>query len=162
MYELIVAGPVLLVLLIALVELGVLMSSMRYVSLAARAGAKVAAELSTANLGSGLAADNVDQVKAAVDKVFGSAGITSCQVIMEHNPVCSGLTASTRTAGTCPGCSAPAGALPRIAAMPGGSVRVTVCVDATELAPNLLTTFGLDLTGRLVTDSVMFPYENCP
>ena len=161
-YELIVAGPVFLILLTALVELGSLMSNMRHVNLAARAGAKTASELSTVNLGSALPADNIDLVRNAVDKVFGSAGITSCQVILEHNPGCNALMDTIRTSGACPGCSAPGTALPTLVQIPGGTVRVTVCVEATQLAPNLLSGFGLSISGRTITDSVTLPYENCP
>ncbi|MFT5328529.1 MAG: Flp pilus assembly protein TadG [Planctomycetaceae bacterium] len=164
--ELIVVTPIIAIMLSAVVEFGVILSSLEHVTASARAGAKVAAELSTVDLASALAADNVDDVQAAVDQVLGSAGMVSCMVILEHNPVCVGA-AATKTAGACAGCAAPATALPAAAVIPGGSIRVTVCLEASAAAnqdnfPNLLSTFGYDLSGQIISESITLPYENCP
>jgi hypothetical protein len=150
----------------ACVEFGIILSSLEHVTAAARAGAKVAAELSTVDLPTAVAANDV---QAAVDQVLGSAGMVSCMVILEHNPVCVGA-AAMKTAGACAGCAAPATALPAAGAaavIPGGSIRVTVCLEASAVAnqdnfPNLLSTFGYDLTGQIISESITLPYENCP
>tara|TARA_R110002072_G_scaffold302100_1_gene483953 strand:- start:138904 stop:139548 length:645 start_codon:yes stop_codon:yes gene_type:complete len=160
--ELIVVTPIIAIMLSAAVEFGVLLAGLEHVSASARAGAKVASELSTANLASAAPADNIDMVQAAIDNVLGSAGMASCMVILDHNPDCSGLIAATKSTGACAGCAAPVAALPGTGVIPGGSVRVTVCVDAATAAPNLLSTFGYDLTGRVISESITLPYENCP
>ena len=160
--ELIVVTPIIAIMLSAAVEFGVILASLEHVSASARAGAKVASELSTANLASAAPADNIDQVQAAINNVLGSAGMASCMVIFEHNPNCGPLVAATKTTGACAGCAAPAAALPGTGVIPGGCVRVTVCVDAATTAPNLLSTFGYDLTGRVISESITLPYENCP
>lgn len=160
--ELIVVTPIIAIMLSAAVEFGVLLASLEHLSASARAGAKVASELSTANLASAAPADNIDMVQAAVDNVLGSAGMASCMVILDHNPNCAGLVAATKTTGACVGCAAPAAALPGTGVIPGGSIRVTVCVDAATAAPNLLSTFGYSLTGQVLSESITLPYENCP
>lgn len=160
--ELIVVTPIIAIMLSAAIEFGVMLASIEQVTAATRAGAKIASELSNADIGNAGTGPNVDVVQAAVDNVLGSAGMTSCMVILEHNPDCNGLTAATKTAGTCAGCAAPATALPTTAVIPSGTVRVTVCVEATQLAPNLLSTFGYDLTGQVVSEAILLPYENCP
>jgi Flp pilus assembly protein TadG len=164
--ELIVVTPIIAIMLSACVEFGIILSSLEHVTAAARAGAKVAAELSTVDLRTAVAANDV---QAAVDQVLGSAGMVSCMVILEHNPVCVGA-AAMKTAGACAGCAAPATALPAAGAaavIPGGSIRVTVCLEASAVAnqdnfPNLLSTFGYDLTGQIISESITLPYENCP
>jgi Flp pilus assembly protein TadG len=160
--ELIVVTPIIAIMLSAVIEFGIMLASIEQITASARAGGKIATELSNADLGNVATAVNVDLVKAAVDRVLGSAGMTSCMVILEHNPDCNGLVAATKTSGVCAGCAAPATALPTTAVIPSGTVRVTVCVEATQLAPNLLSTFGYDLTGQVVSESITLPYENCP
>jgi len=160
--ELIVVTPIIAIMLSAVIEFGVMLASIEQITASVRAGAKVASELSNADLGNAATAVNVDVVQAAVDNVLGSAGMSSCMVILEHNPTCNGLVAATKTAGACAGCAAPATALPTTAVIPSGTIRVTVCVEATQLAPNLLSTFGYDLTGQVVSDAITLPYENCP
>jgi hypothetical protein len=57
-----------------------------------------------------------------------------------------------------PGCDCPA---PPPAGLPvaGTYVRVTVYVRLTELAPNLLKPFGMDLSERFLGNSTTFRYE---
>lgn len=160
--ELIVVTPIIAIILSAVIEFGIMLASIEQITASVRAGGKIASELSNADIGSAATAVNVDLVQAAVDNVLGSAGMSSCMVILEHNPDCNGLVAATKTAGACAGCAAPATALPTTAVIPNGTVRVTVCVEATQLAPNLLLTFGYDLTGQVVSESITLPYENCP
>lgn len=161
--ELIVVTPIIAIMLSAVIEFGIMLASLEHLSSSARAGAKVASELSTADLANAAPAVNIDLVQAAIDNVLGSAGMASCMVILENNPNCAaGLPAATKTAGACAGCAAPAAALPALGDIPGGTVRVTVCVDAATAAPNLLSTFGYDLTGQVISESITLPYENCP
>lgn len=159
--EVIVLFPVIAILLASVIEFGLLLSGIKHVQASSRAGAKVASELAVGSLATGGAT-----VQTTVDRVLSSAGFSSCQVILEYitsNANCTGAPGSgTSTAGSCTGCSAPAGSLPTIADVPGGSVRVTVCVDADQLTPDLLSTFGFDISSKLITVSTTLPYENCP
>ncbi len=160
MLEVIVLFPVIAILLAAVIEFGLLLSGIKHVQASSRAGAKIASELSQADLG-GADAVNVDVVKDTVDRVLSSAGFESCQVILEN--VTTGCVAdNTRNSGTCTGCNAPATSLPTVAAVPGGTVRVTVCVDADQLTPDLLSTFGFDISSKIISASTSLPFENCP
>lgn len=154
--------PVLLVFLAAVIEFGLVLGHWKYVEYSARMGAKVAAELSNADLSSGTDADNVDEVRTAVDRVLAGVGMSSCQVILEHNADCVTPTPDTKDSGACSPCSAPAASLPdNTTEVPGGVVRVTVCVPMTDLSPDLLSTLGFSLSGRVARASTTFPYENC-
>ena len=92
-------------------------------------------------------------VRTAVDQQLASSGISRCRVTLEHNvgvspgPV-------TLSSGTCD-CDPPATALPPRREY----VRVTVCVPLTELTPDLLNMFGVDLSGCIVQHSTTFRYE---
>jgi len=160
--EFILWAPVFVILLLAIIEFGLILSAIPQVKAASRAGAKVASELSTAQLSSVNPANNLDLVDAAVARVLSSAGLTRCQVILEYNPTCGGITPGTQTAGACPNCVAPVLALPSNADIPGGTVRVTVCVDVDEMTPDMLATFGFSVAGRVAKESTLMPYENCP
>ena len=153
-WELILALPALLVFLAALVEFGLILANTKVVALASRAGAKVAAESSTP-----FTASSVTDVKSAVDAVLGSANMESCRVILDHN-VPAG-SASPMTKGTCSSdCTAvPGPPLPPAAGGTLGAVKVTVCVELSELTPNLLATFGFSTAKRQVREATVFPYE---
>jgi Flp pilus assembly protein TadG len=160
MLEMIVLFPVIAILLAAVIEFGLLLSGIKHVQASSRAGAKIASELSQADLG-GADTLNVDVVKDAVDRVLSSAGFESCQVILE-NVTTGCVTDDTRNSGTCTGCNAPATTLPTVAVVPGGTVRVTVCVDADQLTPDLLSSFGFDISSKIISASTALPFENCP
>lgn len=159
--EVIVLFPVIVILLASVIEFGLLLSGIKHVQASSRAGAKVASELAVGSLSSG-----GSTVQTTVDRVLSSSGFSSCQVTLEYitsNSNCTGAPGSgTSTAGSCTGCNAPSTSLPTIADVPGGSVRVTVCVDADQLTPDLLSTFGFDISSKLITASTTLPYENCP
>lgn len=144
--ELILMLPVLLVFLIALIEFGLILANTKVVALASRNGAKLAAESP---------AFSITQVTNVVNASLATANIQSCKVILEHNVVAGGP--SPLTSGTC-NCSAPS-----IPTLPGGSqraVRVTVCVELSQLTPNLLTAFGFTTANRTVSESTLYPYEH--
>ncbi len=165
--EVIVLFPVIVILLAAVIEFGLLLSGIKHVQASSRAGAKIASELATADLTAVPTTNNVDAVQATVDQVLSSAGFNSCQVILEYlvpTTMCTGVASGsgTQTAGSCTGCNAPSVSLPTLANVPGGSVRVTVCVDADQLTPDLLSTFGFDISSKVISTSTTLPYENCP
>jgi len=148
--ELILMMPVLLVFLAALIEFGLILANTKVVALASRTAAKIAAETPASSL-----PFSISTVRAGANAVLATAQMTSCRVILEHNVPLGG--ASPVIDGPCT-CSAPSSP-----ALPGGSpnaVRVTVCMELSQLTPNLLAAFGFSTTGRTVSESTLYPYEN--
>jgi Flp pilus assembly protein TadG len=159
--EFILWTPVFILLLFAAIEFALILTSIQHVKSASRAGAKVAAELPTAGLASGNDADNITLVNNAVATVLSSVGMSPCEVILEFNPTCDGITPGTKQAGSCAGCFAPTEPLPNGSVIPGGTVRVTVCVDVEQMTPDMLALFGFSVQGRTARVSTLLPYENC-
>ena len=156
--EVIVLFPVIAILLAAVIEFGLLLSGVKHVEASSRAGAKVASELAVGSLASG-----GSTVQTTVDRVLSSGGYSSCQVILEYETGGCGPGSGSSTAGSCTGCAAPSASLAAAAAsVPGGLVRVTVCVDADQLTPDLLSSFGFDISSKIITTSTTLPFENCP
>jgi len=161
--EFIIWTPVFVILIFALVEFALILTGLQQVKAASYAGAKVASELTTANLASGVPGNNITLVDNAVAKVLSSSGMTRCETILEYNPsnTCVAGSPGTKTAGGCGSCYAPATPLPSNANIPGGTVRVTVCVDINQLTPNMLSNFGFNVSGRTAKVTTLLPYENC-
>ena len=142
--ETILALPLFVMMLLAIVEFGVYFSNAQQHALASRVGAEEASQtmsLSTTNN------DPVpNNVLIAIDQQLGSSGITACRVILIHNV---GLPAGTTvelSSGACD-CDPPTPPNPS----PGGEfVQVTVCCELTDLMPNCLSSFGFDITGSLL------------
>lgn len=147
--ELIVALPILVIIVVALVQFGLFFQNMQQVAVASRVGAQEAAE--TANLPNegDVAGDPVPAaIIAAIRQQLSSSGIDPCAIILEHNVnASSGFTEQTlRTdfdndgdsMNDCPDCAEPSSAIPSL------SVRITVCVKMDELMPNSLSMFGFD------------------
>jgi hypothetical protein len=149
--EFIVALPVLLIVLLAVVEFGMFFSSLQQVDLACRVGAEAASQSTFLPYGSPTVPPDVAD---PINQQLGSSGITPCKIILEHN-VTSPQTLTTLYGAGC-ACDPPTALLPALAAR---SVRVTVCVPMSSLAPNCLALFGFDLTGRCAKCSTTFRYE---
>ena len=150
--ELILAMPVLLVFLASVIEFGLIMANLKYLPAASRAGAKVVAETPVASI------DDLATLTAARDAandVLAAADLVSCRVIISHNFGGGGSQAS----GTCT-CSAPT--TPTLPTDGDGAVRVTVCVELSRLAPDLLSIFGFSTSGRIVQSTTTYPYEDPP
>lgn len=158
--------PVFLIALSAVIEFGMVLNGLHAVKLAARAGAKYAAELDAGAIGS---SDAVEDVQEVVDRVLSSSGYHSCQVRLEYITSCAssgnsmtGFSPSCVTCTACPSCSQPSLPLaPTLAQVPKGMVRVTVCVNVKEMTPDLLGWVGASISDRVAQYSVAFPYENC-
>jgi Flp pilus assembly protein TadG len=150
--EFIVALPVLLIVLLAVVEFGMFFSSMQQVDLACRVGAEAASQ--STFLPYGLATVPPD-VTDPISQQLGSSGISPCKIILEHNVLPTPQTLTTTYVPEC-ACDPPATPLPAGLAR---SVRVTVCVPMSSLAPNCLALFGFDLTGRCAQCSTTLRYE---
>jgi Flp pilus assembly protein TadG len=149
--ELIVALPLLIIGLLAVVEFGVLLASLQQVAAASYEGAKAAAEAPALT---SVPADNVllaSNIRALVDRRLQSAGFGSSasQGVTLRHTVGGGGDA---TDGIC--------ADPLTPPLPTQSVRVTVCVELTRLAPNVLSSFGFTLTGKVAEFTTTLDYEN--
>lgn len=149
--------PVFLIALSAVIEFGMVLNGLHAVKLAARAGAKYAAELSTGGIG---ATSAVEDVRAVVDRVLSSSGYDSSQVRLEYSVACASPPSGNSTDGNCSNCTQPTPSLPG-SSVPGGMVRVTVSVAVEEMTPDLLGWVGASISERVAQYSVAFPYENC-
>lgn len=142
--EFLLAFPILLIAVLVLVEFGVIMANLKQIAAISRDGAKLAASTAPLN------AATATLIRARVDRDLESAGYgasASAGVTLRHTV---GGTA-VFTDGTCSD--------PVTPAMPSDAVRVTVCVELTEFTPNLLSTFGFDITGRVAEHTTTFEYQ---
>lgn len=137
--ETIVALPLLVIALMAIIELGTLSSAQSSLLMASRAGADRATQVA-------LTATGVpSEVLEAISAVLDCKGIAWKGVRMEYRSG-NGRTV-VRMAG--------AGADPPIQPAPttGDYVRISVCVANEQLAPNLLKNFCFDLEGKVSQES---------
>jgi hypothetical protein len=169
--ELIVAMPVLVIVIMAVVEFAIIYQVNEEVAGAARFGAKLAAEITRNHLVSPRLSNyntpGVNHLKERIDQYLQNHGLTpSCEVILQHtacvpfpyqeNP--------TPIPGTCPctiigGVTSPFG-LAAVEPPPGEAyVRVTVVVNLSGNVPNLLATFGLPLGNLTLQESCVFRIE---
>lgn len=169
--ELIIWLPVLMIFLLAVIEFAILLQVEHSVSYASRLGARIASEasrstgdnpnLSNLNSPSAVPPPPVgESLKEQVDRLLVSMGQTdSCQVILEHNAtgITGGVQRNPDPAPSHCNCGSSSKSLPA-----GGEyVRVTVCLPCSGNVPNLLSTFGLDLSASTITHSTVFRYEPC-
>ncbi|MCA9067647.1 MAG: pilus assembly protein [Planctomycetaceae bacterium] len=160
--EFLLLFPLLMILLLAVIEFGLILAAAKHVEFASRLGAKLAAEsnsLDTLNN-----PGTTDNLKQQIDQYLNTAGYTdSCVVLLEHNVSGVGGTSQSNplvAPSNCP-CS-PVGSLPSSAGSPSTtveSVRVTVCLPMTGNVPNCLDTFGFSITDRVIRQSVVWNYE---
>ncbi|MEX0727089.1 MAG: TadE family protein [Planctomycetaceae bacterium] len=145
-FELIITLPALMILALAVIEFGLIQHGQKHVSSASAFGAKIAAE--TAGLNSGNTAAVRTSVETAVNTHFDVAGFGNVSgVTLRHNVGGGGVDSS----GNCPD--------PVVPALPPDSVRITVCVDFTDLSPDLLSSFGFSLGDRSAVFTTTFPHE---
>lgn len=165
--ELLFAIPILLIVLLAVVEVGLILAASKQVEFASRQGAKLAAEVPRSGgppeLGTFNLPATVNNLKDQVDEYLATAGYTnSCTVILEHNVAGVANPSQTDDDGQPCNCG-PIGSLP--AAVPGPpaagleSVRVTVCLPMDGNIPNCLAVFGLDLADCTIRQSTVWRYE---
>ena len=145
--ELMLNLPIWLMMIFAVVEFGELVSSAQHVLFAARVGAREASR-SDSLPDEGAVPYNILQ---AVASQLGSAGIGNARVILEHNLGGKPVVLVSGRGHTRPPRAAP----PQL----GKYVRVTVFARVDDLAPNLLETFGIDLSSNLLAQSATFRHE---
>jgi hypothetical protein len=172
MLELIIALPVILIFLLAIVEFGLILALSKHVSYASRFAAKIAAEEARASV-NGVGDVNLpaggSDLLTAVNQYLSTAGITggACQVILQHNVAGISNPLQTDGPGGCTLCVAPASTLPAAPPVicPGvtlESIRVTVCVPLKDNIPDLLCTFGFSNENCVMRETTTFRFEDCP
>lgn len=150
--EVILVLPLLLAALLALVEFGVLLAHLKHLDQASAVGARFASRQSPDDFATGQTIEDVEQQVAAVLAAagFGSA----CRVDLEHNLLPGGP--AVETAGACDRPLPTGEGLPQAADLK--AVRVSVWMDLSALAPDLLGGFGYSLAGRLTRSQATFPH----
>lgn len=156
--EFLLVMPILLIVLLTAIEFGTLLANLQQVALAARVGAEVASKSGSLPNGGPVPTPVTD----AINQQLGSSGIQFGAVILQHNV--NGPTYTATTPETLPAsCVPPSAELPPTPPPATNfgrlSVRITVCVPMTELAPNCLAIFGFDLSDRYVSCSTTYRYE---
>jgi len=170
--EFILALPVLVILLLAVVEFSVMLQVNQQLAYASRFGAKLAAEITRnkdihPNLGDfNLASTTeVDSLQGRIDRYLQTHGLTkSCAVVLEHN-ACSVPNHEQDRPGTIKDschCGNPPALMP--VSLPGGSeneayVRVTVALTLKDNVPDLLNTLGFALGDRTFVHSTTLRIE---
>lgn len=153
--EVILTLPLLMIVMLAIVEFGLLLANLQYVEMASRSGALVASRLPAATLNGGaFPTDITTAVNEELAKL--GSGIQARQVYLQHNV--GGSPVSPRAGGqsTSP---IPYKTITDPPVPPSGSyVRVTVFVDFRSVAPNLLATFGLNYQNATVQQTTTFPH----
>ena len=148
--EIILALPIFVLAVLAIVEFGLLFSHEQIVEMASRAGAQVASQLSSIPV----AGDVPVEVEDAVARELEQIGVSDYAIRLEHNINFSGGSGATMapvvlttSANSGPAdCPDP----PALTLSPNRRyVRVTVCVYSTSLSPNLLSSYGLDMSQRV-------------
>jgi len=148
--ELLLALPVLIIGVLAIVEFGLLRANQQQLEYASRVGANIAVDDPN---------PTVTDIDSAVRAHLQEAGIDTAdaniRITLQENTT--GATIET-TAGTL-NCTV-AGSVP---AAPAGQefVRVTVCLDIVEsqMTPNLLQTLGFDIAGWQMQQTTTLRYE---
>ncbi len=163
--ELLIWLPVFVTALMAVVEFAILQQVNQQVALASRYGAKIAAEVTrvtatSPNLSNINQSATANNLQSRIDVFLANAGLTaSCEVRLEHNAsVSNPLQVDTATPCNCSATgpvTLPAGEPPAGEAY----VRVTVCVPLVGNVPNVLSTLGFDITGRIVQHSTTYRIE---
>lgn len=166
--ELILTFPILIIVLLAVVEFGLILAASKHVEFASRLGAKLAAESSGTDLET-LNTGVISPLRVEIDQYLNTAGYSdSCTVILEHNVAgTGGMVQVNPNPADCP--CGPVGSLPsQFPPLPSPavttfeSVRVTVCLPMEGNIPNCLSTFGFDLDGCTIQQTVVWRYELTP
>jgi hypothetical protein len=150
--ELLLSFPVLLIAFLAAIQFGMLFSKLQQLALASRIGALAAAQYSPLPPVDGPVPPNL---MLPITRQMNLIGASPYGLLIEHNVTDpQPATPVMLTSGT-PACTQPTTPLPTS----GRYVRVTVCVEVTQIAPDLLGLFGLDITSEKAQQTSVFRYE---
>jgi Flp pilus assembly protein TadG len=148
--ELLLAVPVTVIMILAVIEFSLVFVAAKQVALASRLGAKAAAE--TANVTTFVTGGGL---RAAVDRHLLAAGSPgACRVMAEFGSGNVFTTVTNNGAIPC-NCAAPNTPGPATATF----VRVTVCARLTDFTPDLLGLYGFSIANRALTHSTTFRRE---
>ncbi|MFM7057578.1 MAG: hypothetical protein ACKO2P_11725 [Planctomycetota bacterium] len=155
--ELLVAVPLLMICIMAVLQFGLELAGAVIVHQSAVLGAGRCSTFGRL-IWSGLD----DDTAAAVQLQLTAASLSlvaadDLQVIVQER-VFDPVTSYTGTSGSWPN-GATFTTAPAASTIPADSVRVTVNVRLTKVIPNLLGGFGFSITGKYVTASVIRPYN---
>ena len=148
--ELLLSFPILLAAFLASIQFGMLFSKNQQLAIASRIGALVAAQTAGLPAVDGPVPPSILQ---PIARQMNLVSVPTFGVLIEHNttnPMVPVLLASGS-----PACTQPITPLPTS----GRFVRVTVCVKVTDIAPDLLGFFGLDITTDNAQQTSVFRYE---
>ena len=153
--ELILMLPILLILLAAIVEFGLILSMIQSVEAANRYGARLVSERPGGAAAVAFATSG--DLRQALNRHLQVAGIQHgvCRLTVEHN----GPSSPNRGGDAPPGagcdCRPPGTSLP----LPRTAVRLTICVPLKDNIPDLLGGFGFSLTDRVIQQTTTFRLE---
>ena len=149
--EIILVMPILVILLMAIVEFGLILANLKQIAVSSRVGSDTAAQ-TPALPATGTVPANI---VTAVQQQLQSSGMSACRIILVHNTSGSTVTLVSDIGAGCTCTSPTTPALPAS----GKFVRLTVCLELTELTPNLLGTLGFDISSRMAEETTTMRYE---
>lgn len=160
--EIIIGLPIVLILLLAVVQFGLLQSNQQTLKMASRAGALVAANMEID--GTEVVPDS--EIVNAIDEVLIQGGILSSgetiaavgEVQLNYYVYDSNTDTKISDAiyFDAP-CNPPATTYPNYY-----YVQVTICIPAQRLTPNMMACFGVDYTGRDAIMTSLYRHERSP
>lgn len=167
--EFLLVLPLLIMMILAVVELGLLISNRQALEMATRAGAMYAAEDALLPTNGNVPDDIVDVIGREltclgidIDQAIADGALT---VRLEHNVGNSDVDdldpSAVLVTGTlvCPPTAPPPPPDPDLSQYGRRYVRLSVCVRSDLLAPNLLKTYCFDLTTRVTQHNKTYRYE---
>jgi len=150
--ELLVSFPVLLIAFLAAIQFGMLFSKLQQLAIASRIGALSAAQSALLPPANGPVPP---AVLLPITRQMNLISVATFGVLIEHNVTNpQPMTPILLTAGT-PLPTQPTTPLPTS----GRYVRVTVAVNVTQIAPDLLGMFGFNIIGEKAQQTSVFRYE---
>jgi hypothetical protein len=163
--ELILAFPLFVALLAAVIQFGLIFAVNQQASYASRFGAKLASEegrttLNDLNLASG-GSGGVSRLRSAINDYLSNAGLATgaCTVILQHNTSLGNQSQADSSGSSC-NCGPTGATLPSPVPPASEYVRVTVCVPLAGNVPNLLSGVGFSVSLYTLQHSTTFRYES--
>lgn len=155
--ELILALPILVIAVFAVVEFGLWMSAKEKLEMAARIGAQAASETPAIDT---LAALSGSEIQTKVYRYLENAGIdtSNVQLTLTHN-VGGGDTLIDPPGGTCPAPALPPAPPDQTVPVNRQYVRLVVCIPTDDITPNMLSYFGFDVSEFHTQHAKTYRYE---
>lgn len=152
--EIILVMPILVIILVATGQLGYLLYNRQHLEMASRTGALEGSELSATLMATADGDPVPTQIVNAVNAQLNTAGLPNADdITVVHNV---GGVKTLRSVADLD-CPDPTG-LPS-APTAGQYIRVTVCLETTDMTPNLLNHLCFDLAGKVNQQTTTFRVE---